>query len=69
MDVQLTFPIDLNRRDIEGRTALIWAAVCDDDAAVSKLLARGALPDVEGQRGSPLIWAVAHGNYRNTERP
>jgi ankyrin repeat protein len=52
---------DLRARDVDGNTALHWAALNGDARLVKRLLKRGAPPDVTNHVGAtPLLYAVGN---------
>jgi ankyrin repeat protein len=52
---------DLRARDVDGNTALHWAALNGDARFVKMLLKRGATPDVTNHVGAtPLLYAVGN---------
>lgn len=54
---------DVDARDADGRTALMLAALADDEAAVKAILDRGADPNLQDSRGdTALLLAAEHGS-------
>src|SRR5688572_23088792 len=52
---------DLQARDVDGNTALHWAALNGDASLVKVLLKRGASPDITNNVGAtPLLYAVGN---------
>lgn len=52
--------VDINARDKEGRTALIWAFICDSIDAIDLLTKEGADEDIKdayGAKASAYIWS------------
>ena len=52
----------INAKDLNGRTSLCWAAICDNEKAVRTLLSYGADPNVKTDLGSvPLHFVKSSG--------
>lgn len=57
-------PVNVDSRDAQGHTALMWAAYQGDALSVDLLLRYGASPAVQDYAGlNPLHWAVVRGNW------
>lgn len=58
----------IDEKDVDGRTALSWAATRGDLRSVSLLLQYGANPDMASMRGqTPLHWASQNRNQEGPE--
>ncbi|KAH9886691.1 DHHC palmitoyltransferase-domain-containing protein [Cubamyces lactineus] len=56
-------PINIDARDSQGHTSLMWAAYQGDALSVDLLLKHGASPNTKDDTGlTPLHWAVVRGN-------
>ncbi|KAG1807153.1 DHHC palmitoyltransferase-domain-containing protein [Suillus subaureus] len=56
-------PVNVDSRDLQGHTSLMWAAYQGDALSVDLLLKHGANPNLKDDVGlTPLHWAVVRGN-------
>ncbi|KAI6101759.1 ankyrin repeat-containing domain protein [Pisolithus croceorrhizus] len=56
-------PVNVDSRDMQGHTPLMWAAYQGDALSVDLLLKHGANPNLKDDAGlTPLHWAVVRGN-------
>ena len=59
---------DVNAKDGDGKTALLWAARNGNEKAVTLLLKAGADANAMDCYGNTaLVWAVRHGNEKAVE--
>ena len=60
--------LDLDYSDVNGQTALIWAARCGAANAVKCLLDQRASPDLQDNQGrSAIIWSSIYGHVKCIE--
>jgi ankyrin repeat protein len=59
--------VDLNAKDKDGDTVLIWVLKCFEKEIAELLIDKGANPNIQNRRGDTLlIWTIRYGNKLET---
>jgi len=61
--------VDVNAKEADGSTALMWASYRDDDESAALLIQAGANPNIANELGATALWAASmNGSASMTRR-